>query len=55
MGSFIANNICMLSIIVFIAKHLICSPKFIIMSLFDKLNQAKNDKLAANLKEGEDF
>ncbi|MCW3114286.1 MAG: FKBP-type peptidyl-prolyl cis-trans isomerase [Segetibacter sp.] len=25
------------------------------MSLFDKLNQAKGDKLAANLKAGEDF
>lgn len=25
------------------------------MSLFDKLNQAKAEKLAANLKEGEDF
>jgi FKBP-type peptidyl-prolyl cis-trans isomerase FklB len=25
------------------------------MSLFDKLNQAKDEKLAANLKEGEDF
>ena len=25
------------------------------MSLFDKLNQAKGDKLAANLKTGEDF
>lgn len=25
------------------------------MSLFDKLNQAKNEKLAANLKEGEEF
>ncbi|HSU51427.1 MAG TPA: FKBP-type peptidyl-prolyl cis-trans isomerase [Segetibacter sp.] len=27
----------------------------IIMSLFDKLNQAKGEKLAANLKAGEDF
>ncbi|MDB5246501.1 MAG: FKBP-type peptidyl-prolyl cis-trans isomerase [Segetibacter sp.] len=25
------------------------------MSIFDKLNQAKQDKLSANLKEGEDF
>lgn len=32
-----------------------CSLKILLMSLFDKLNQAKGDKLAANLKAGEDF